>query len=90
MAQTIEPFVGVVCVGGSLFQDSVCMNHLARDKVFADAEVLERALGLRTPELSAGTSTSPRLSVSFRMLLIAASSAACDRVAESADASCPE
>jgi hypothetical protein len=51
MAQTIEPFVGVVCVGGSLFQDSVCMNHLARDKVFADAEVLERALGLGPPEL---------------------------------------
>ena len=37
--------------GGGPLQDRVGSDHLARDQVLADAEVLKRALGLRAPEL---------------------------------------
>src|SRR6267142_847750 len=52
-----------------LFQDRIGGDHLPRNQVPPDAEVLERALGLgAAPQsLSAGTSTIPRLSVSLRM-----------------------
>ena len=39
---------------------------LTRDQVLADAEMLQRALRLRPPQLASGTSTTPRLSVPLR------------------------
>ena len=66
VALVVEPPAGMVGIGGGFLQDGVGGYHLARDQVLADAEVLERALGLRAPELVGGTSTSPRLSVSLR------------------------
>jgi len=44
-----EPLLLVIgdCCG--LLQDRLGMDHLPRDQIFADAEVLERALRLRAP-----------------------------------------
>ena len=47
----VEPAAGMVGVGRCLFQDGVGIDHLARDQILADAEMFERALGLRAPEL---------------------------------------
>jgi hypothetical protein len=47
----VEPLAGMVCDSSSLFQDSTGGDHLARNQILADAEVLERALCLGTPEL---------------------------------------
>jgi len=33
------------------FQDGVCGDHLPRNEIRSDAEVLKRALRLRSPEL---------------------------------------
>ena len=44
----------MVGVGRRLLQDGVGGDHLARDQVLADAEMLERALRLRAPELVGG------------------------------------
>jgi hypothetical protein len=46
----VEPLARVIGVGRSFFQDSVRSNHLSRDQIPADAEMLERALGLRSPK----------------------------------------
>src|SRR5262249_8886742 len=47
----IEPPAGMVRGCRGLLQDGVRGDHLARDQVAADAEMLERALGLRAPQL---------------------------------------
>ena len=47
----VEPLAGMVGVGRRLLQDGVGGDHLARDQVLADAEMLERPLGLRAPQL---------------------------------------
>ncbi len=45
----VEPLAGMVRVGGGFLQNGVCGNHLARDQILADAEVLKGALGLGSP-----------------------------------------
>ena len=50
----VEPLAGVVGDGSGFLQNRVGGNHLARDQIPADAEVLERALRLRAPELVRG------------------------------------
>ena len=49
VCRRIEPLAGMVGIGAGLFQDGIGANHLARDQVLADAEVLERALRLGAP-----------------------------------------
>ena len=51
VALAVEPLAGMVGIGGSFLQNGVGGNHLARHKIPADAEVLQRALGLCSPEL---------------------------------------
>jgi hypothetical protein len=46
-----EALAGMVCSGSGLLQDGIGGDHLTRDQVLADAEMLERALGLGTPQL---------------------------------------
>ncbi len=46
-----EPLAGMVCRSSGLLQDGIGGDHLARNQVLADAEVLERPLGLRAPQL---------------------------------------
>jgi hypothetical protein len=41
----------VVGHGRRPLQDRIGVDHLARDQVVADAEMFQRALGLRAPEL---------------------------------------
>jgi hypothetical protein len=50
MALFIEPPAGIVGVGGSFLQKGVRGNHLARNEILADAEVLKGALRLGAPE----------------------------------------
>ena len=47
----VEPLAGVVRGGGGLLQDGVGGDHLAGNQILADAEMLERALGLGAPQL---------------------------------------
>src|ERR1700745_4325525 len=46
----IEPLVGMVSCGRGLLQRRIGRDHLARDKILADAEMLQRSLGLRSPK----------------------------------------
>jgi hypothetical protein len=46
----VEPIAGMVCGGSGFFQDGVGGDHFARDQIPPDAEMLERALGLSTPQ----------------------------------------
>src|SRR2546422_6984637 len=46
-----EPVAGMVCLRGRLLENRVGHDHLARHEILADAEMIERALGLRTPQL---------------------------------------
>src|SRR6516162_6374466 len=50
----VEPTAGMVGVGRRLFQYGVSRDHLARDEVMADAEMFQRALRLRPPQLVSG------------------------------------
>jgi hypothetical protein len=50
VALIVEPLAGMVCGGGGLLQDRVGGDHLARDQISADTEMLERALGLSAPK----------------------------------------
>jgi hypothetical protein len=50
VALFIQPPARMVGVGGSFLQNGVRGNHLARNEVLADAEVLKRALGLSAPK----------------------------------------
>src|SRR6266542_3669672 len=45
-----EPLAGMVCCGGGFLQDRIGGDHLARNQIFADAEMLERSLSLSTPQ----------------------------------------
>jgi hypothetical protein len=49
VAPVTEAFARMVRVGGGFFQNGVRCNHLTRNKIFADAEVLKGALGLGAP-----------------------------------------
>jgi hypothetical protein len=49
VALVIEPLTRMVGVGSGLLQNGVGGNHLARNKILADAEVLEGTLGLGAP-----------------------------------------
>jgi hypothetical protein len=51
VALVVEPLARVVGNRGSLLQDRIGGDHFARNQILADAEVLERALGLRAPQL---------------------------------------
>ena len=51
VALAVEPLAGMVGDGRRLFERRIGNDHLARDQIVADAEMLERALGLRAPEL---------------------------------------
>ena len=51
MRLVVEPLAVMVGVGRGLLQDGKGRDHLARDEVLADAEMLERPLGLRAPQL---------------------------------------
>ena len=50
----VEPAASAVGVGRRLLELGIGGDHLARDQVLADAEVLERALGLGAPQLVGG------------------------------------
>ena len=54
VALIVEPLAGMVGVGGGFLQDGVGGDHLARNQILADAEMFERALGLRAPQLVGG------------------------------------
>jgi len=54
MTFVIEALSREVRVRGSFFQNGIGGDHLAGHQVFADAEVFERTLGLRTPQLVGG------------------------------------
>ena len=47
----VEPLAGMVRDGGGFLQDGVGSDHLTRNQILADAEMLERALGLSAPQL---------------------------------------
>ena len=51
VALIVEPLAGIVGIGGSFFQGGVGGDHFTGNQIFADAEVLKRALSLRAPEL---------------------------------------
>ena len=50
IALVVKPPVGAIGRGRRLFQDRVARDHLTRYQVFADAEMLQGALGLRAPQ----------------------------------------
>src|SRR3984893_7908183 len=52
--QVVEPPTRMIGVGRRLFQYCIGGDHLPRDQVLADAEMLQRALGLRSPQLVSG------------------------------------
>ena len=54
MDLAVEALAGIICVRRCLFQDGVGGDHVARRQILADAEMLERALGLRAPKLVGG------------------------------------
>src|ERR1700722_15944811 len=54
MRPVVETLAGMVGIGRGLLEDGVGGDHLARDQVPPDAEVLERALRLGAPEFVAG------------------------------------
>src|SRR5208282_5639438 len=54
MSGVVEPPTGVVGVGRRLFQGCIGGDHLPRDQVLADTEMLQRALRLRPPQLVSG------------------------------------
>jgi hypothetical protein len=49
-----QPLAVVVGNRGALFQNRVRRDHFARDQILANAEMLQGALGLSTPELIGG------------------------------------
>ena len=67
-----QPAAFVVHHGRRLFEQGVGDYHLPGDEIVADAEMLQGTLGLGPQSRSAGTFTSPRLSVSIRYSLMAA------------------
>src|ERR1700739_2290030 len=54
VALVVKPAACVIGGGSGFLEDGVRRDHLARDEVMPDAEVLERTLRLRPPQLVAG------------------------------------
>jgi hypothetical protein len=54
ISPTVEPVVGMIGSGSGFFQRCVRSDHLARDEILADAEMLQRALRLRPPQFIRG------------------------------------
>ena len=54
VALVVEPLAVVIGDGGGFLQGRVGRDHLAGNQILSDAEMLERALGLRAPELVGG------------------------------------
>src|SRR5438105_14283828 len=50
----VEPLPGTVGLSGAFFQRRICCDHLPRDQIFSNTEVLERALRLRAPQAIPG------------------------------------
>src|SRR5215470_18558517 len=46
-----QSFAGMVCFRSSFLQNGIGRDHLPRDQVLADAEMFERTLSLRAPQL---------------------------------------
>src|SRR5262249_51574154 len=65
---SVEPLTVVIRNRCSLLESGVRCDHFMRNDILANTEMLQRALRLCTHNLSAGTSTTPRLSVSALML----------------------
>jgi hypothetical protein len=59
-----QPAVSVVRGGSRTFYDRIGSDHFAEDQVSANAEMLQRALGLRPPEL-VGSRFNPAQPVGF-------------------------
>src|ERR1700692_1102849 len=53
-ALIVKPLAVAVRDGGGFLQGGVGRNHFSGNQVLPDAEMLERALGLSTPELVGG------------------------------------
>src|ERR1700681_2941292 len=51
LGNLVEPSASVIGDGRRPLQDGVGRNHLPRDQILADAEMLQRSLGLRAPQL---------------------------------------
>src|SRR5262245_50187969 len=47
----VQPSARAVGGRGGLLQDRIARDHLTGDQILADAEMLERPLGLRSPQL---------------------------------------
>ena len=47
----VEPLAGMVRDGSGFLQGRIGCDHFARYQILADAEMLERALGLSAPQL---------------------------------------
>jgi hypothetical protein len=54
MVLGVKPLAGLVRVSGGFLQNGVCANHLTRNEVFSDAEVLNGALALSVPQFLNG------------------------------------
>ncbi len=54
VALRVEPPAGEIGVGAGLLEQRIGADHLARHQVLADREIVQRALGLRTPQLVGG------------------------------------
>src|SRR6266404_9802256 len=46
----VEPLSGMVGLSGAFFQRRICCDHLPRDQILSDAEVLQRPLRLGAPQ----------------------------------------
>lgn len=46
----VQPTTLLVDDGGGFFQDGVSTDHLSRNQIRANAEVLQRTLGLQAPK----------------------------------------
>jgi hypothetical protein len=62
----VEPPARMIGISSGFLQGGVRRDHLARDQILPDVEMFKRSLRCAPHSLSLGTSTSPRLSVSFR------------------------
>src|SRR5262249_49571622 len=49
-----QPLAGTVCFRSSFLHNGIGSDHLPRDQVLADAEMFERTLSLRAPQLVGG------------------------------------
>jgi hypothetical protein len=76
IALIVEPLSGKVDDRGGFLQRRIGRDHLARDEIMADAEMLQRPLRLPGPQLIRRDLNDTDLSVSFLMLVISMSRSA--------------